>query len=238
MASLKLMFNGEMQKEVPLDKETITLGRKADNDIQIDNLAVSSHHAKVITILNDSFIEDMNSTNGTYVNDNLIKKHALKNGDVIKIGKHELKYISEGSSSGSGDQFEKTMILRPDAAGLKEEEGDHAIEQSVNKIAREIASADSGAAHAASNARIRLITGANAGMELPLTKILTTLGKPGVQVAAITRRPSGYFLIHVDGGAGHSRSKVNDKEITAQAQPLHSNDIIEVAGVKMTFIIE
>lgn len=240
MASLKLMFNGEMQKEIPLDKETITLGRKDDNDIPIDNLAVSGHHAKILTILNDSFIEDMNSTNGTYVNDTLIKKHALKHGDVIKIGKHELKYINEGSTAGGGDQFEKTMILRPDAAGMKEEEGDHVIEQSVNKIAREIASADSGAQHAAAaaNARIRLINGANAGAELPLTKILTTLGKPGVQVAAITRRPTGYFLIHVDGGAGHSRSKVNDKEISIQAQPLHNNDIIEVAGVKMTFIIE
>jgi FHA domain len=238
MASLKLTFNGEIQKEIQLDKETITLGRKDDNDIPIDNLAVSGHHAKILTILNDSFVEDLNSTNGTYVNDALIKKHALKHGDVIKIGKHELKYINETAGS-SGDQFEKTMILRPDAAGMKEEVGDHVIEQSVNKIAREIASADSGA-HAATttSARIRLINGANAGMELPLTKILTTLGKPGVQVAAITRRPSGYFLIHVDGGAGHARSKVNDKEISVQAQALHTNDIIEVAGVKMTFIIE
>ena len=236
MASLKLTFNGEMQKEIRLDKETITLGRKDDNDIPIDNLAVSGHHAKILTILNDSFVEDLNSTNGTYVNDALIKKHALKHGDVIKIGKHELKYINEAADT--GDQFEKTMILRPDAAGMKEEAGDHVIEQSVNKIAREIAHADSGAKAGTTSARIRLLNGANTGMELPLTKILTTLGKPGVQVAAITRRPSGYFLIHVDGGAGHARSKVNDKEISVQAQALHTNDIIEVAGVKMTFIIE
>jgi pSer/pThr/pTyr-binding forkhead associated (FHA) protein len=236
MASLKLIFNGEMQKEIQLNKETITMGRKPDNDIPIDNLAVSGHHARILTILNDSFVEDMNSTNGTYVNDTLIKKHALKHGDVIKIGKHELKYINE-TASGS-DQFEKTMILRPDAAGMKEEEGDKEIEQSVNKIAREIASADSGAKGATGSAKIRLVNGANAGKELQLTKILTTLGKPGVQVAAITRRPTGYYLIHVDGGAGHSRSRVNDKEIGAQAEPLHSNDVIEVAGVKMTFLLE
>lgn len=236
MASLKLMFDGKMQKEIQLNKETFTLGRKPDNDIPIDNLAVSGHHAKILTILNDSFVEDMNSTNGTYVNDTLIKKHALKHGDVIKIGKHELKYINEAASS--SDQFEKTMILRPDAAGMKEEEGDKEIEQSVNKIAREIASADSGAKAAASNARIRLVNGANAGKELPLTKILTTLGKPGVQVAAITRRPAGYFLIHVDGGAGQGRPKVNDKEIGVQAHPLNTNDVIEVAGVKMSFFIE
>lgn len=237
MASLKLIFNGEMQKEIQLDKETLTMGRKPDNDIPIDNLAVSGHHARILTILNDSFVEDLNSTNGTYVNDILIKKHALKHGDVIKIGKHELKYINEAATG--SDQFEKTMILRPDAAGMKEEEGDHAIEQSVNKIAREIATADSGARAATlGNAKIRLINGANAGKELPLTKILTTLGKPGVQVAAITRRPAGYFLIHVDGGDGQGRSKVNDREISAQAQPLHTNDVIEVAGVKMTFFIE
>jgi len=237
MASLKLMFNGEMQKEIQLNKETMTLGRKDDNDIPIDNLAVSSHHAKILTILNDSFIEDMNSTNGTYVNETLVKKHALKHGDVIKIGKHELKYINEAAGNSAG-QFEKTMILRPDAVGLKEEEGDKAIEQSVNKIAREIASADSGAKAATLNAKIRLVDGANAGKELPLTKILTTLGKPGVQVAAITRRPAGYFLIHVDGGAGHGRPKVNDKQISIQAQALKTNDVIEVAGVKMTFILE
>jgi len=236
MASLKLIFNGELQQEIQLDKETITMGRKPDNDIPIDNLAVSGHHARILTILNDSFVEDLNSTNGTYVNDTLVKKHALKHGDVIKIGKHELKYINEAATG--GDQFEKTMILRPDAAGMKEEEGDQAIEQSVNKIAREIASADTGAKAAVGNAKIRLINGANAGKELPLTKILTTLGKPGVQVAAITRRPAGYFLIHVDGGEGQGRSKVNDQEISAQAHPLHTNDVIEVAGVKMTFFLE
>lgn len=238
MASLKLMFDGKMQKEIQLNKETITLGRKPDNDIPIDNLAVSGHHAKILTILNDSFVEDMNSTNGTYVNDTLIKKHALKHGDVIKIGKHELKYINESAAGNSSDQFEKTMILRPDAVGMKEEEGDKEIEKSVNKIAREIASADSGAKAAASNAKIRLVNGANAGKELPLTKILTTLGKPGVQVAAITRRPAGYFLIHVDGGAGQGRPKVNDKEIGIQAQALNTNDVIEVAGVRMTFVLE
>ena len=237
MASLKLTFNGEMQKEIQLDKETITLGRKDDNDIPIDNLAVSGHHAKILTILNDSFIEDLNSTNGTYVNESLVKKHALRHGDVIKIGKHELKYVNEAAAGINSDQFEKTMILRPDAAGLKEEEGDKKIEQSVNKIAREIATADSGAKPATANAKIRLVDGANAGKELELTKILTTLGKPGVQVAAITKRPTGYFLIHVDGGAGHGRPKVNDKEISIQAQALKTNDVIEVAGVKMTFLL-
>ena len=236
MALLKLIFNGEVIRDIPLNKETITIGRKADNDIHIDNLSVSSHHAKITTILNDSFVEDTNSTNGTYVNGSLIQKQPLRNNDVIKVGKHQLRYINEEAST--GDMFEKTMVINPGAEGLPENEGGHALDQSMNKIASEIASADSGARAKIGNARIRLLSGANSGKELPLTKVLTTLGKPGVQVAAITRRPTGYFLIHVDGGDNSERPKVNDEEIGSQAEPLDNHDEIEVAGVKMLFILE
>jgi pSer/pThr/pTyr-binding forkhead associated (FHA) protein len=177
----------------------------------------------------------MGSTNGTYLNGTLIKKQVLHHNDVIKIGKHELKYINEIASS--DDDFERTMILNPGAKGMPEDVGDQSINQSVGKIAAEIASADSG--HKPNEtAKIRVVNGANSGVELPLTKVLTTLGKPGVQVAAITRRPSGYFLIHIDGGASNGKPKVNDQEISAQAQPLSNNDVIEVAGVKMTFFFE
>jgi pSer/pThr/pTyr-binding forkhead associated (FHA) protein len=236
MASLKLIFNGEVIRDIPLDKETLTIGRKADNDIHIDNLSVSGHHAKITTILNDSFVEDTNSTNGTYVNGALIQKQPLRNNDIIKIGKHQLRYVNEDAST--GDIFEKTMVINPGAEGLPENEGGHALDQSVNKIASEIASADSGAKARIGNARIRLLSGANSGKELPLTKVLTTLGKPGVQVAAITRRPTGYFLIHVDGGDSGERPRINDLEIGSQSQALNNEDVIEVAGVKMTFILE
>lgn len=236
MATVQLIFKGDVIRDIPLNKETITIGRKKENDIQIDNLAVSSHHAKIITILNDSFIEDTNSTNGTYVNGALIKKQALKNGDVIHIGKHDLKYVTQVVST--SNSFEKTMIINPSAEGMPEDEGSSEIDQSVGEIVREITSADTGAKNAIGEAKIRLLTGANNGKELPLTKVLTTLGKPGVQVAAITRRPTGYFLIHIDGGINHGRPKVNDKEIGSQAQQLHSDDVIEVAGVKMSFSME
>jgi pSer/pThr/pTyr-binding forkhead associated (FHA) protein len=236
MALIKLIFNGEVIQDIPLNKETITIGRKADNDIHIDNLSVSGHHAKITTILNDSFIEDTNSTNGTYVNGTLVQKQPLRNNDIIKIGKHELQYINEEAST--GDMFEKTMVINPGAAGLPEDEGSHDLNQSVNRIASEIASADSGHTSRIGGARIQLVSGANAGKELPLTKVLTTLGKPGVQVAAITRRPTGYFLIHVDGGDNIGRPKVNEQEIGSQAQELRNKDVIEVAGVKMTFILE
>jgi pSer/pThr/pTyr-binding forkhead associated (FHA) protein len=235
MATIKISFNGEVECELALDKETLTIGRKSDNDIHLDNLAVSGHHAKLLTILNDSFIEDLNSTNGTYLNGSLIKKNALSDGDIIKIGKHELVYIN--TNTGSADDFEKTMIINPDSDGMQETEGNQQIDQSVGKIVAEIASADNGKANQ-KIAKIRLVSGANSGKELELTKVLTTLGKPGIQVAAITRRPSGYFLIHIDGGDSSERPTVNDAEISSRAQPLNNNDVIEVAGVKMTFIVE
>ena len=237
MTTIQISYNGQIVEDMSLTKETTTIGRKSDNDIHLDNLAVSGHHAKILTILNDSFIEDTGSTNGTYVNGSLVKKQALKHGDTIKIGKHELKYINEASNSDDTD-FEKTMIINPGAEGMPENEGSQDIDRSVNQLAKEIFSSDSGRKAQANNAKIRLISGANSGKELPLTKVLTTLGKPGVQVAAITRRPTGYFLIHIDGGDNAGRPLVNDTEISPQAKALANNDVIEVAGVKMTFFFE
>lgn len=234
MAKLVLTFNGEKVQEYELDKEVTTIGRKPDNDIHIDNLAVSGKHAKVLTILNDSFIEDLGSTNGTYINGDKITKRALSNGDTIVIGKHELKY--EGSAGASDDEgeFEKTMIIRPDAAGMPEtEEADRDIEKSIGKIAADLASAGSTTSGPGA-ARLQLTSGANAGKELQLTKILTTLGKPGVQVAAITRRPAGYFLIIVDAGSSNTMPLVNGTPIDKQ-QELNDGDTIQVAGVEMRF---
>lgn len=235
MAKLVLSFNGDIVTEYELDKEVLTIGRKPDNDIHIDNLAVSGNHAKVLTILNDSFIEDLGSTNGTFVGGNKITKHALQNGESIVIGKHELKYVNE-SATGEEGEFEKTMIIRPDAEGMPEtEEADKGIEKSIGKIAADLASAGSTTTGPGA-AKLQLISGANAGKELQLTKILTTLGRPGVQVAAITRRPAGYFLIIVDAGKEGKMPLVNDTPIDKQ-QALESGDVIEVAGVKMSFTL-
>ena len=235
MAKLVLSFNGEFVKEYELDKEIITIGRKPGNDIHIDNLAVSGNHAKILTILNDSFIEDMESTNGTFIAGNKITKHALQNGDSIIIGKHELKYQNANADDGESD-FEKTMIIRPDAEGMPvTEEADKNLEKSIGKIAADLASAGT-TTSGPGPAKLKLMSGANTGKELQLTKILTTLGRPGVQVAAITRRPKGYFLIVVDAGKDNKMPLVNDAEIGKQ-HPLNDGDVIEVAGVKMGFLL-
>lgn len=235
MAKLVLGFNGQTLNEYPLDQETLTIGRKTENDIHIDNLAVSGNHAKILTILNDSFIEDLDSTNGTYINGAKINRHALQNGEIIAIGKHELKYVNDAADAGTGN-FEKTMVIRPDAAGMpmQDETGTN-LEKHIGKIASDLASAGTADPEDTNAASLKFLSGANKGKDLDLTRILTTLGKPGVQVAAITRRPSGYFLIAVDAASSPSNPLVNGVEIGKQAQPLKHGDEVEVAGIKMSF---
>ncbi len=231
-AKLVLSLNGAVLREYPLSKERLTIGRKADNDIHVDNLAVSGQHALIITILNDSFLEDLGSTNGTYVNGKLIKKHALQNGDVVGIGKHELKYINEEASSAESD-FEKTMIIRPGMADTSAQ----AVQKTTEK-AEKVAAAAPGHGAAAPGTelplgKIHVLNGPAAGKELAVKKALTTLGRPGVQVAVITRRPQGYFITHVEG----KHPVVNGQSIGSQAHPLRDNDVLELAGVKMEFFV-
>lgn len=222
MTKLILSMDGLVLKEIPLTKERMTVGRKASNDIQIDNLAISGEHAAVVTILNDPFLEDLNSTNGTLVNGQPIKKHFLKNGDVIELGKYKLKYIAEQAVVREAGDFDKTMLLRPGtmpaaAGSLGAAPAPHASEADVSPAA------------------IQVLNGANAGRELALTKTLTTLGKPGVQVAVIARRPHGYFLTHVEGA---QFPLVNGLIIDAQAHALKDHDVIELAGIKMEFFLK
>ncbi len=238
VAKLVTKSSSGEEKEYLLTSETMTIGRKPSNDIPIDNLSISGRHAQVITILEDSFLEDLGSTNGTYVNGKLVKKHALENGDIITLGKFQITYHS-GASGGDQD-FEQTMIIRPGEVGMPEAAASKEIDQSMQKITAAIASeAASTAASpmASKEACLQLLSGANAGKELILTKALTTIGQPGVQVAAITRRPQGFFLIHVDGGPNNSVPKVGGSPIGSNAHELKSHDIIEVASVKMEFYL-
>jgi pSer/pThr/pTyr-binding forkhead associated (FHA) protein len=238
-----------MLKEIPLIKERTTIGRKPHNDIQIDNLAISGEHAVVITILNDSFLEDLGSTNGTFVNGQPVKKHFLKNGDTIELGKYRLKYVAELPQQTSNADFEKTMILRPGAKpaapppaapGPAPEPAAAAATAEAHSstspgMAPAPASAPAPAVAALPLGAIQLLSGGNAGKEMELTKTLTTLGKPGVQVAVIARRPHGYFITHVEGA---SFPVVNGKTLDAQAHQLADHDVIELAGIKMEFFLK
>ncbi len=229
MAKLVLSMNGVMQGEYELNQERLTIGRKPDNDIPIDNLAVSGKHALVISILDDSFLEDLGSTNGSYVNGKKVKKHALKDGDVIAIGKHELKYVNEFATT-DDDEFEKTMIIKPSSASAA------VAAARVAEKAVPAAPAASGGAGAMPLGRLTVLNGPISGKELELAKALITLGKPGAQVAVISRRPQGYFLTHIEsGGDGKNYPVVNGEPIGPKAYQLKDGDLIELAGIKMEF---
>jgi pSer/pThr/pTyr-binding forkhead associated (FHA) protein len=262
MAKLILSMDGLVLKEIPLTKERTTIGRKPHNDIQIDNLAVSGEHAVIVTILNDSFLEDLGSTNGTLVNGNTVKKHFLQNSDVVELGKYKLKYIAEPGAAQPAEKadFEKTMVLRPSAMRAAAEQAKTMAAGGAQPQAAEAArvaalQAVGSAAQAAGISEkpaapssppppprpaqplgaIQLISGASAGKELELTKPLTTLGKPGVQVAVLTRRPQGYFITHVEGA---TQPSVNGQSIGTAPHALKDHDLIELAGVKMEFFIK
>ena len=262
MAKLILSVDGTVLKEITLSKERTTLGRKPHNDIPVDNLAVSGEHAAIITILNDSFIEDLNSTNGTLVNGKPIKKHFLQNNDVIEIGKHKLKYFNDAPVAATAGDFEKTMIIRRPAASaapvapaspppaptvqapVANLADTHANLKPIAPpaapmaapVAAPAAPPASAQAHdpnsPARDSAIQVLSGAAAGRTLDLTKNLTTIGKPGVQVAVITRRPTGFFITHVEGAVFPT---INGVALSGQAKQLVDHDLIEIAGIKMEF---
>ena len=256
-AKLILSLDGALIQDYALEKERMTIGRKADNDIVINNLAVSGQHAAIVTILNDSFMEDLDSTNGVVVNGMPVKKHFLQNNDVIEIGKYKLKYLNDHVSQTSAAEFEKTMIMRAPLAQVAAQggkSGDTGYFQSPSVIESERTAVSEVASEAAPQAAsfappvtpppvtpppvraaIQVLNGPNAGKELELVKGLTTLGKPGVQVAVLTRRPQGFFITHVEG---KSHPYVNGELLGSHPCQLKDHDLIELAGVKMEFFFK
>ncbi|HEY3326779.1 MAG TPA: FHA domain-containing protein [Novimethylophilus sp.] len=241
MAKLILTLDGAFLGEHDLDKDLLTIGRRPNNDVHIDNLAVSGSHAVVRTIGNDSFLEDLDSTNGTIVNGKPIKKHILQHGDVIELGKYQLKYVNEATvnaaAGGSPADFEKTMIIRPSAMKAAAPAPSPSIAaklQSTTTVQETLKAAAPSPHEDAPVGHVQVLSGPSAGRELVLNKALTTLGKPGVQVAVITRRPHGYFVTHVEGTR---HPVVNGQSVGAQAHELNDHDVIELAGVKMEFFL-
>lgn len=272
-AKIILSMDGMILKEFPLGKERMTIGRKSSNDIVIENLAVSGEHAAIVTLMHDSFLEDLDSTNGLLVNGVAVKKHFLQNNDLIEIGKHALRYVTDHVSKTSAADFERTMIMRgpvkqaapavvvaatsvtsttPAVAASEVATGNFTqtqvmtstsnmpavepLEEPVAAIAPVIPVAPAAPAAPAAPvvkvAVVQILTGPNAGKELELVKSLTTLGKPGVQVAVLARRPHGFFITHVEGV---HHPLVNGIALSEQPRQLNDHDLIDLAGVKMEF---
>ncbi|ODU11162.1 MAG: FHA domain-containing protein [Rubrivivax sp. SCN 71-131] len=213
MGKLVVSLDGVVIKEVQITKDKTTLGRRPYNDIVIDNLAVSGEHAVLQMVGADVFIEDLNSTNGTYINGKAIKKQLLTHNDTVEVGKYKIKYLVD-----EGSDYEKTMIMRPGTTPAAFAPG---------------VAAGAAAAAAQPAGIIKVLNGAAAGREVALTKVVTTVGKPGVQVASITKRPNGYAFAHVEGS---TRPSVNGVPLVGDSVPLRNGDVIELAGTQMQFI--
>ncbi|HEU4708291.1 MAG TPA: FHA domain-containing protein [Methylophilaceae bacterium] len=229
MAKLLFSLQGNFLGEFPLDKERVTIGRRPSNDIHIDNLAISGEHAVVKTIGKDAFLEDLGSTNGTLVNRKKVQQHILQDGDVIELGKYQLKYVASDVTGTATAKLASTVKATEQAPTAKVEMAAPAapLPPAKPKAAAKPAEAEK-------RGKVNILTGPNKGKELGLDKALTTLGKPGLQVAVITRRHQGYFITHVEG---QSHPLVNGKAIGVQAHALKNHDVIELAGVKMEFLL-
>jgi hypothetical protein len=230
MGKLVVSLDGVVIKEVQITKDKTTLGRRPYNDIVIDNLAVSGEHAVLQMVGADVFIEDLNSTNGTYINGKAIKKQLLSHNDTVEIGKYKIKYLVDESAD-----YEKTMILRPASNPLMG--SSQAVPGGPGAAAQGLAGTASATAGVAAGgqqaALIKVLNGAAAGREVVLTKVVTTVGKPGVQVASITKRPTGYAIAHVEGDG---RPSINGSPLVGDSVPLRNGDVIELAGTQMQFI--
>jgi hypothetical protein len=223
MSRLVLSLDGVVLKEINLSKERTTIGRRSYNDVVIDNLAVSGEHAVIFGTGSEVYLEDLGSTNGTTVNGQPIKRHLLQSGDTIEIGKYKLRYLLDGTAGEVSEvDIDTSQPLRREFYGP----GPATIQ--IRQPGTNPAEGSQPVA-----AMIKILSGANAGRELALVKALTTIGRPGHQVAVITRRPTGYFIAHVEGEVFPS---VNGASLGSAAHPLKDRDVIELAGVKMEFI--
>ena len=223
MGKLVVSLDGVVIKDVQITKDKTTLGRRPYNDIVIDNLAVSGEHAVLHMVGADVFIEDLNSTNGTYINGKAIKKQLLTHNDTVEIGKYKIKFLVD-----DGVDYEKTMVMKPGAMPTP------AAPPAPSPAAQGFGASGFGSLGAtAGPASIKVLNGAAAGREVALTKVVTTVGKPGVQVASITKRPGGYVLAHVEGAA---RPSVNGAALAGETMQLKNGDVIELAGTQMQFI--
>jgi pSer/pThr/pTyr-binding forkhead associated (FHA) protein len=247
MARLILSINGQNMAEYNMGKERYTIGRLPDNDVRIDNPAVSGHHSLIINILNDSFLEDLDSTNGTYVNGKLIKKHALQQGDVVTVGKHQLKYVDADNEQGEDDdEFARTMVIDSSEMANRVNGADSAQaaapsvaaadEETVARDQKTIGEQND--AKPLTVAKIQVLNGTFAGREILLNKAVTTLGRASAQVIAITRRADGYSIVKVENEEGREPPSINGEPLENQARRLKDNDVIQIIGIKMGFFLD
>lgn len=214
MAKIILTADGEVLKELPLIKKRITIGRRSHNDLVIDHVAISGEHAAIVTLVNDFFLEDLHSTNGTQINGQPVTKHFLQDSDVIELAPYKIRFVAGASNDSLGGC----------------QHGAAATDREPSFLAGALVSGADGALQHI--AVIRVLNGPSAGKALALAKPLTTIGRPGIQVAIVTRRKQGYFITHVEGD---SFPLVNGDSIGVDPRLLNIDDVIDLSGTRMVF---
>ncbi len=230
MPKMIIAIDGVVMNEIELAKERTTIGRRPHNDVVIDNLAISGEHA-VLHMPEPGGpveIEDLQSTNGTYVNGEPVQRHVLRSGDVIEMGKYKIRFMQDADQA---DVYEHTLVFKPGMAPPRNQ----STRPAPLAGAMPLTATPLPAVAAPTAAAIRVLTGPAAGREVALTKVVTTLGKPGVAVASITRRHDESFaLAHVEG---LQSATLNGTALGAEGMPLRHGDRIELAGTAMEFVI-
>ena len=219
MPKMIVSIDGVVIREVQVTKDRTSVGRRPYNDVVIDNLAVSGEHAVLQMSGNEVYLEDLNSTNGTFVNGKAVKKQLLNDSDMVEIGKYKIKYVNEASSGA----VDKTIMNLSRAAELS----------AISSIPSAAGLPPGGESGSGGAAAIKVLSGAAAGREVALVKVVTTIGKPGLAVAAITKRLNGFVVMHVEGS---SQPTLNGASIGTEPVLLTHGDVLELAGTKMQFV--
>jgi len=221
MPRMIISLDNVVVRQFKFSRERTTFGRRPYNDIVVDHLSVSGEHALFHTVGQDIFLEDLGSTNGTYVNGKAIKKQQLESGDLVEIAKYKIRFLADDAP----DHFEKIVLGKP-RPHLNE----------IVPVPPSPASAPVPPPVVAPDFKgaIKVISGSGAGREVQLTKVVTTMGKPGVAVASITRRSTGYVVNHVEGAG---KPKLNGAVVGSEPVPMKNGDELELAGTRMQFIL-
>jgi pSer/pThr/pTyr-binding forkhead associated (FHA) protein len=220
MGKLRVSLDGVVIQEVQITKDTTTLGRRPYNDIVIDNLTVSGEHALLHKVGQTVYIEDLNSTNGTYINGKAIRKQQLSPLDAVEIGRYKINFLLDTTDPASEQTEPEADIAAPE--GTPSSLTDTFLPPAMP-----------GEPDKAGGASIKVLSGAAAGRAVVLTKVVTTVGKPGVLVASITKRPDGYVLAHVEGA---QQPCINGVPLQGETAALSHGDLIELDGTQVQFL--
>lgn len=231
--------------QIVMNKDTLIIGRRSESDIVIKDPAVSGVHAKIQRIGDKTVITDDGSTNGVHFQGKRIKQHVARNNDTVVIGEHSLRFVMTGEATAKPGTVRTAPTTERKASAKRP--SPEALAKAREQLARKKKESGAPASPAAPAAKrspsasdqpmLLVASGDRAGERIPLDEPLNTIGEPGVQVAAVSRRPQGHFIIHVDGGKDRDRVPVvNGEPIGFKARKLEPGDRIEVAGIEMEYM--